>query len=60
MSDNHHKTLAELVGKEFPPLDIEHASKEELLSYRMIGLTEDEEHRMFKRAEELGLPGKAK
>ncbi|VDG20951.1 hypothetical protein MUDAN_BIHEEGNE_02584 [Lactiplantibacillus mudanjiangensis] len=60
MSDHQYKTLAELVGKAFPPLDIEHASKQELFSYRMIGLTADEEQQMFKRAEKLGLLGKSK
>lgn len=39
----------------FPPLDIEHATEAEILHMRMMGLTQDEEKRMRKRAQELGI-----
>ncbi|ETY72671.1 hypothetical protein [Lactiplantibacillus fabifermentans] len=39
----------------FKPLDIEHANEEELLHYRMLGMTEHDEERVLKRAKELGI-----
>lgn len=40
---------------QFPPLDIEHATKREAYGMLMMGLTHDEEVRLRKRYYELGM-----
>lgn len=45
--------LIEKMNKNFPPLDIEHATKEQILHYRMVGLSVEDEKRALARAREL-------
>ena len=37
--------LLEELDQNFPPLDIAHATEEDLLRYRMVGLSDEEEKR---------------
>lgn len=52
--------LQQELNKKFPPLDIENATEKEILRYRMLGLSSDEERRVIKRAIELGMLPKDK
>ncbi|MFD1455257.1 hypothetical protein ACFQ44_06105 [Levilactobacillus lanxiensis] len=47
--------LLEKLGQNFPPLDIAHATKEDLLRYRMVGLSDEEKKKTIARAKELGM-----
>jgi len=47
--------LLEKLDQNFPPLDLAHATKEELLHYRMVGLSEEDEKKAIARAKELGM-----
>ena len=47
--------LLEELDKNFPPLDLAHATKEDLLRYRMVGLSEEDEKKAIARAKELGM-----
>jgi len=47
--------LLEELDKNFPPLDIAHATKEDLLRLRMVGLSDEDEKKAIARAKELGM-----
>lgn len=47
--------LIEKMNKNFPPLDISHATAEEILHLRMVGLSIEDEKKALARAKELGM-----
>lgn len=47
--------LIEKMNKNFPPLDIAHATAEEILHLRMVGLSIEDEKKALARANELGM-----
>lgn len=52
--------LMEKLNKNYPPLDIDHATESDLQRYRTMGFSPDEDRKIIARARELNLKNKQK